>query len=214
MSRRNGTNLYIVLNHNCLFVCSLLGVFGMLNGNYPRNVVSMVLLHAGIIGFADSIRFFIYRIYSNNIIAPKYTFFLTYWNIDPNLKKSECWSVGVFAGITLFIEIVQHSNYWWTRIIWFSKIFIFSKIDKIFSYKISLNINNRRATIRGNTVNYLLLWFLLFNCIRSRYFLGFWSRRKQYRNLAIFWISGSKRSFSGCTQFSWMTNWIVSTLYV
>ena len=40
------------------------------------------------------------------------------------------------TGITLYIEIVYHSNYRSTRIIWFSK---------IFSCKIALEINNRRG---------------------------------------------------------------------
>ena len=38
----------------------------------------------------------------------------------------------------LYIEMVHHFNYRSTRIIWFSKIFIFSKIDKILSCKMPL----------------------------------------------------------------------------
>ena len=46
-------------------------------------------------------------------------------------------------GIALFIVIVHHINYWFARIIWFSEIFIFSKIDRIFFGKIALEINDR-----------------------------------------------------------------------
>ena len=39
--------------------------------------------------------------------------------------------------------MANHFNCRSTRTIWFSKIFIFSKIDKIFSCRIALEINNR-----------------------------------------------------------------------
>ena len=75
-----------------------------------------------------------YRITSNNsphsIIAPKHIFY------SP-------------TAITIHTEIVHHSNYRSTRIIRFSKIYIFSIIEEIFSCKISFEINNPGAIIRS-----------------------------------------------------------------
>ena len=55
--------------------------------------------------------------------------------------------------IKLYIEIVHHSNYRSTSIIEFSKIFIFLKIDKIFSCKFPSILIIAGDTIRGNTVD-------------------------------------------------------------
>ena len=90
------------------------------------------------------------------------------------------------TGITLYIEIVHHSNYKSTStssIIWFSEIFIFSKIDKIFSCKIALEIFDRRATIRGNTVlpqvvNCMILRIVVLDFPSIAYeatYLGLWT---------------------------------------
>ena len=44
--------------------------------------------------------------------------------------QSSVYNFSSLTGITLYIEIVQHSNYRSTSQIWFSKIFIFSKFTK------------------------------------------------------------------------------------
>ena len=59
------------------------------------------------------------------------------------------------SGIALHIEMLM-INYRSTRTIWISKILVFSKIDKIFSCKIALEINNGPGYYSRQYSNYLV----------------------------------------------------------